>query len=204
MGSWVARIITQLGCRLIAVANTSGAIHAEAGLDPDSLLQHLQDGGKLIDYPDAAPRSGAERISPEALIGLDCEVLIPAALGGVLHAANADSVRARAVIEGANNPTTPAADDILDDKGIVVVPDILANSGGVIVSYFEWAQNLQHVSWDEHEVNNRLGMRMRQAYREVEHRAQAGSITMRQAAYELGIERVVEAGRLRGRRGYGP
>ena len=203
VGAWAARIITQLGCRLIAVSNTSGAIHAETGLDPDALLRHLEAEGKLIDYPDAQPASGAEVISAEQLFGLDCEVLIPAALGGVLHAGNADSVQARLVIEGANNPTTPAADDILDDRGILVIPDILANAGGVIVSYFEWAQNLQHFSWDEREVTNRLGMRMRQAYNEVEHRAQTGGITLRLAAYELGIERVVEAGRLRGRRGYG-
>ena len=106
------------------------------------------------------------------------------------------------IIEGANNPTTPAADAILNDNGVLVVPDVLANAGGVIVSYFEWVQNLQHFSWDEREINDRLGARMRSAYREVEQRARASSVSLRVAAYELGIERIVEAGRLRGHRGY--
>jgi glutamate dehydrogenase (NAD(P)+) len=128
--------------------------------------------------------------------------LIPAALGGALHAANANSVRARMIVEGANNPTTPEADELLNDNGVLVIPDVLANAGGVIVSYFEWAQNLQHFSWDEREVNDRLATRMRRAYREVQERAQANRVTLRVAAYELGIERVVEAGRLRRPRGY--
>jgi glutamate dehydrogenase (NAD(P)+) len=107
------------------------------------------------------------------------------------------------VIEGANNPTTPAADEILHDKGVLVVPDVLANAGGVVVSYFEWVQNLQHLSWEEREVNNRLGAKMRGAYREVEERARrATDVSMRVAAYETAIERVLEATRLRGYGGY--
>jgi len=202
VGSWAARIITQFGCRLVAVSNSSGAIHSEAGIDPNYLLRHLADGGKLPDYPDAAGAEGVEAIAPSELIGLDCEVLIPAALGGTIHSANAGSVRARMIIEGANNPTTPTADQILNDSGVLVVPDVLANAGGVIVSYFEWAQNLQHFSWDEREVNDRLGARMRRAYRKVEERAHATQVSLRVAAYELAIEQIVEAGRLRGHRGY--
>jgi glutamate dehydrogenase (NAD(P)+) len=202
VGSWAARILTRLGCRLVAISNRSGAIHAREGIDPEALLRHLKAGGRLVEFPESAAGVGAEAIPPEKLFELDCEVLIPAALGGALHSGNAGSIRAQMVVEGANNPTTPTADEILTDKGILVVPDLLANAGGVIVSYFEWVQNLQHFSWDEREVNNRLGMRMRQAYREVEQRAQAGSTSLRVAAYELGIERVVEAGQLRGRRGY--
>jgi len=202
VGSWAARLTTQLGCTLIGVSNTSGAIHSESGIDPEALLRHLEQGGTLVEFPDAAGADGVEALPAEDLLALECELLIPAALGGALHASNASSVRARLVVEGANNPTTPTADEILADNGVLVVPDILANTGGVIVSYFEWVQNLQHVSWDEHEVNNRLGARMRQAYREVEQRAAAGSIPLRVAAYELGVERVVEAGRLRGHRGY--
>jgi glutamate dehydrogenase (NAD(P)+) len=196
VGSWTARIMTQLGCTLVGVSNRSGAIHFENGIDPDALAQHLAAGGTLVEYPAAEP------IAAEELLALDCEVLIPAALGGAIHAGNADSIRARMVIEGANNPTTPAADDILRRKGVLIVPDILANAGGVVVSYFEWVQNLQHVVWEEHEVNNKLGARMRSAYRAVEERARRQGVTPRLAAYELAIERVVEATRLRGYGGF--
>jgi glutamate dehydrogenase (NAD(P)+) len=197
VGSWTARIITELGCKLVGTSDTSGAIHREAGINPNALLDHLSEGGKLVEYPKAEP------IPAEELVSLDCEVLIPAALGGTIHAANAESIRARAVIEGANNPTTPTADEILRDKGILVVPDVLANAGGVVASYFEWVQNLQHLSWDEHEVNNKLGAKMRGAYREVEQRANRGKeASLRVAAYELAIERVLVATRLRGYGGY--
>jgi glutamate dehydrogenase (NAD(P)+) len=196
VGSWAARIITELGCKLVGVSNTSGAIHSEAGIDAEALLRHLGDGGKLVDYENAAA------ILPEELMSLDCEVFIPAALGGTIHAANADSIRASVVIEGANNPTTPGADEILRDKGVLVVPDVLANAGGVVVSYFEWVQNLQHVRWDEREVNDRLGQRMCGSYRQVEERATRHEVTLRVAAYELAIERVLDATRLRGSGGY--
>ena len=197
VGSWAARLITDLGCKLIGASNTSGAIHCEAGIDPNALVDHVAHGGTLVEYPVADP------IPPDELVSLDCEVLIPAALGGTIHAANADSIRARIVIEGANNPTTPSADEILRDKDVLVVPDVLANAGGVVVSYFEWAQNLQHLSWDEHEVNNKLGAKMRSAYREVEQRANRGNgASLRVAAYELAIERVLDATRLRGYGGY--
>lgn len=197
VGSWAARIITELGCRLVGVSNTSGAIQSEAGIDPEALVAHLAAGGKLVEY------SGADVITPDELMSLDCEVLIPAALGGAIHAANGDLIRARVVIEGANNPTTPAADEILRNKGVLVIPDVLANAGGVVVSYFEWVQNLQHLRWGEHEVNNKLRAKMRTAYRQVEERANRGKpVSLRVAAYELAIERVLEATRLRGYGGY--
>jgi glutamate dehydrogenase (NAD(P)+) len=196
VGSWAARIITELGCTLIGVSNTSGAIFSEAGIDPAALLAHLAEGGRLVEYPRAEP------IPAEGLISLDCEVLIPAALGGTIHAGNAGCINARVVVEGANNPTTPAADEILTDDGVLVIPDVLANAGGAVVSYFEWVQNLQHLSWDEHEVNNKLRARMRRAYREVEQRANDRGVSMRVAAYELALERVLEATRLRGYGGY--
>jgi glutamate dehydrogenase (NAD(P)+) len=196
VGSWAARIITGLGCTLVGASNTGGAIHCEAGIDPNALVDHLAQGGKLVEYP------GADQIPAEELVALDCELLIPAALGGTIHAANADSIRARLVIEGANNPTTPTADDILYDKGVMVIPDVLANAGGVVVSYFEWVQNLQHTSWEEHEVNDKLAAKMRRAYREVEQRSNRRRVSLRVAAYELAIERVLEATRLRGYGGY--
>ena len=199
VGCWAARIITQLGCKLVGVSNTSGAVHSEAGIDPEALVRHLADGGKLVEFAGARGASGAEAVSPEGLMGLDCEVLIPAALGGAIHAGNADAIRARMIIEGANNPTTPRGDEILNDKDVLVIPDVLANAGGVVVSYFEWVQNLQHFSWDEREVNDKLGAIMRRAYLEVNERADRGDkVPLRVAAYELGIERVVEAARARG------
>ena len=202
VGSWAAQIMAELGCTLVGVSNSSGAIQSEAGIDPNSLLLHLAEGGKLVEYPDAPGAVGAAAVTADELFELDCEVLIPAALGGAIHAANADAVRARMVIEGANNPTTPAADQILSDKGVLVIPDVLANAGGVIVSYFEWTQNLQHFRWDEDQVNQRLAARMQRAYQQVGQRARDGGVSLRVAAYELGIQRVIEAGRLRGRLGY--
>ena len=125
-------------------------------------------------------------------------MFIPAALGGMIHADNADRLDCRMIVEGANSPTTPKADEILEDKGIFVVPDVMANAGGVVVSYFEWVQNLQHFRWDERKVNDRLGTVMRRAYREVLARSQESDSSLRMAAYELGIERVLDAARTRG------
>jgi glutamate dehydrogenase (NAD(P)+) len=192
VGSWAACILQDLGAKIIGVSDVSGAIHHEAGIDCHALREHLRDGGRLDDF------DGVDPISPDELIGLDCDVLIPAALGGMIHAGNADLIRARLIIEGANSPTTPRADEILNEKGIEIVPDVLANAGGVIVSYYEWVQNLQHFTWDEREVNDRLGTRMRKAYREVRSRSIKDDVPMRVAGFELGIERVVDAARTRG------
>jgi len=201
VGAWTARIIAQLGCTLVGVSDTSGAIHSKVGIDPQSLRAHLTEGGKLTDYRGVG--NNTEEIPSEDLMSLDCEVLIPAALGGAIHAANADAIRARLVIEGANNPTTPVADEILRDNGVLVIPDVLANAGGVIVSYYEWVQNLQHISWDEREINDKLRTKMVQAYQEVRaHAVQGQARSLRMAAYELGIGRVLEAMRVRGYGGY--
>jgi glutamate dehydrogenase (NAD(P)+) len=137
-------------------------------------------------------------ITPAELLALECDVLIPAALGGMIHSGNADTVSARMIIEGANSPMTPQADAIVADKGVLVVPDVLANAGGVIVSYFEWVQNLQHLAWDEREVNDRLGTRMRKAFRAVHQRAKQEGESLRVASYALAIERVAQAARDRG------
>ena len=124
-------------------------------------------------------------------------------VGGAIHAANADAIRARLVIEGANNPTTPSADEILHDNRVLVIPDVLANAGGVIVSYYEWVQNLQHISWDEREINDKLMAKMVRAYQEVRAQSAQGPVkSLRMAAYQLGIGRVLEAIRLRGYGGY--
>jgi glutamate dehydrogenase (NAD(P)+) len=192
VGSWAARLAGELGCKLIAVSDASGAIRNEDGIDPDELQRQVSDGRDVPEYEDA------EQISPDELLGTECDVLIPAALGGMIHEANADRVNCKLIVEGANSPTTPAADAILADKGVFVVPDVMANAGGVVVSYFEWVQNLQHFRWTEGEVNDRLGNIMRRAYDTVVDRAKEDDVSMRVAAYSIGIERVLEAARLRG------
>ena len=198
VGSWAARIITELGCRLIGAADVHGAIHSDGGIDACALAEHARNGGALTDFEPAAGEPAVTPISHDELLALGCDVLIPAALGGALHADNADAVQARMIIEGANSPTTPRADEILVDKGIHVVPDVIANAGGVVVSYFEWVQNLQHFSWTEEEVNEKLSSIMRDAYHTVSERAKRADVSLRIASYELGIQRVVEAARLRG------
>ncbi|HEV2772331.1 MAG TPA: Glu/Leu/Phe/Val dehydrogenase dimerization domain-containing protein [Thermoleophilaceae bacterium] len=192
VGSWAARIITGLGARIVGVSDANGAIRSDEGIDPDALLRHLGDGGVLPEFEDA------EAIDPDDLVGIECDVFIPAALGGMIHERNAERLNCRMMIEGANSPTTPKADEILEDKGVYVIPDVMANAGGVVVSYFEWVQNLQHFRWDEREVNDKLSGIMRRAYRGIAQRANDSDLSLRSAAYELGIERVVEASRTRG------
>ncbi len=192
VGSWAARLAAELGCKLIAVSDARGAIRNDDGIDPDRLHEHVSEGREVPEYEDA------EQVSPEELLATECEVLVPAALGGMIHEANADSVNCKLIVEGANSPTTPAADTILADKGIFVVPDVMANAGGVVVSYFEWVQNLQHFRWSEEDVNERLANIMRGAYETVCDRAEKDDVPMRVAAYSIGIERVLEAARLRG------
>jgi glutamate dehydrogenase (NAD(P)+) len=183
----------QLGAKMVAASDAYGAIRNDGGIDAGELAKHVAESGRVDDF------EGAEPVGPEDFLRTPCEVFIPAALGGMIHADNADLLDTKMVLEGANSPTTPTADEILTDKGIFVIPDVMANAGGVVVSYFEWVQNLQHFRWDEREVNDRLGTIMRRAYREVTSRARSGEgVPLRVAAYQLGIERVVEAARLRG------
>jgi glutamate dehydrogenase (NAD(P)+) len=192
VGSWAARIMQQLGCTMVAVSDANGAIRNDAGIDANELQDFVATGGMLPDF------ERADSIDPDDLVAVPCDVFIPAALGGMIHEGNADLVECRMMIEGANSPTTPAADRILAEKGVYVIPDVMANAGGVVCSYFEWVQNLQHFRWDEREVNDKLGTVMRRAYREVSGRAKQEDLPLREAAYLVGIERVVEAARTRG------
>jgi glutamate dehydrogenase (NAD(P)+) len=192
VGSWAARLAGQLGCKLVGASDANGAIRNDDGIDPDELHEHVVGGGSVPEC------SEGDDISPDELLEIECEVFIPAALGGMIHKANADRMNCKMIVEGANSPTTPAADEILTDKGVFVVPDVMANAGGVVVSYFEWVQNLQHFRWREDDVNERLGAIMRSAYAEVSARAEKDEVPLRVAAYSLGIERVLEAARLRG------
>ncbi len=192
VGSWAARLMQELGAKVVGASDAYGAVRSDEGFDAEAMRQHVQEGGKLTEF------EGVDEISPEELLDIECEVFIPAALGGMLHQGNADRLNCKMIVEGANSPTTPGADAILDDKGVLVVPDVMANAGGVIVSYFEWVQNLQHFRWEEREVNDRLGRIMRGAFRRVDSRAKESEISLRMAAYEVGIERVAEAARTRG------
>jgi glutamate dehydrogenase (NAD(P)+) len=192
VGSWTALIMQQLGVKLVGVSNAQGAIRNDAGIDAAELHEFISKGGNINEY------GKAEVISPDQLLEIECDVFVPAALGGMIHEGNVEVMRARMVLEGANSPTTPGADEILAEKGVYVIPDLLANAGGVVVSYFEWVQNLQHFRWDEREINDKLGTIMRRAFREVSTAAKERDLSLRVAAYELGIERVVAAARTRG------
>ena len=192
VGSWAARILQDMGCKLVAASDAHGAIRSDGGIDAHALAKHAEAGGALPDF------EGVERIAPDELLEVECELFIPAALGGMIHEHNADRMKCRLVIEGANSPTTPHADQILADNGVHVIPDVMANAGGVIVSYFEWVQNLQHFRWEEDEVNERLKKIIQRAYDEVRAKADERDLPLRPAAYELGIERVMEAATTRG------
>ena len=192
VGSWAARILQQLGVKIIGVSNADGAIRSDEGIDSVKLHEFIEEGGKLTEF------EGVEVISPDDLIAIPCDVFVPAALGGMIHEGNADRVQCKVLLEGANSPTTPRADEILRDKGVYVIPDVMANAGGVIVSYFEWVQNMQHFRWEEREINDKLGNIMRRAFREVDTVARQKDLCLRDAAYELGIERVVETAKTRG------
>jgi glutamate dehydrogenase (NAD(P)+) len=193
VGSWAARILHDKGGKCIAVDTVDGSIRSDAGIDPHKLYDYIFDeGGDIGEFPDSEPTSKEEFLETE------CDVFIPAALGGAIHEHNAGTLNCRILLEGANSPTTPKADEILNDKGVYIAPDVLCNAGGVIVSYFEWVQNLQHFRWDEDEVNQRLEKIIKRGYAEVAEKCKDDQTTPRIAAYELGIERVVEASRTRG------
>jgi glutamate dehydrogenase (NAD(P)+) len=192
VGSWAARIMQQLGGTMVAASDAHGAIRAEGGIDANELHRHIAEGGAITEF------GGVEEIDPEDLVAVPCDVFIPAALGGMIHEHNADRMQCRVLIEGANSPTTPAADEILRAKDVYTIPDVMANAGGVVASYFEWVQNLQHFRWEEREVNDRLGTVMRKAFRDVSGRAKEEGLRLREAAYLIGLERVVDAAKTRG------
>jgi glutamate dehydrogenase (NAD(P)+) len=193
VGGLAAQYLHDAGCCVVAVSDVGGGIYHSRGLDPSALIKHLRSGAEsVVGYP------GTEEISNAELLELDVDVLVPAALEGVIHEGNAAAVKARFVVEGANGPTTPDGDAILEDRGVVVVPDILANSGGVAVSYFEWVQDLQAYFWSEDEVNDRLKVMMERAYGEVSELATEQGLSLRTAAQVIGVGRVAEAHRTRG------
>jgi glutamate dehydrogenase (NAD(P)+) len=192
VGSWFARLVPELGCRVVAVSDVAGGVYRREGLDIDALFGHVQARGSVVDAPDTEP------ITNEDLLELEVDVLVPAALDQVIHGGNAARVKARVVVEAANHPVTPSADEILHAAGVVVIPDILANAGGVTVSYFEWVQNIQQFRWEEQQVNAELRKRMAAAWANVHARAVADGIPLRLAAFAIAVERVERADKLRG------
>ncbi len=191
-GSIAARLLSEDGCIIVAVSDSQGGVYNSKGLDVRSLLAFKQEHDSLTGFPNG------ERVTNQELLELECDILIPAALENQLNGDNARRVRARMVIEAANGPTNPDADKIFYDRGIFVAPDILANAGGVTVSYFEWVQDLQSFFWSEEETNKRLLQIMTKAFAQVYKIAQEKKVDMRTAAYILAVGRVAEATVTRG------
>src|SRR3954447_22351765 len=192
VGSWAAMEAADRGARIVAVSDRFGGIHSAAGLDISALVQLAKSGAKVTDF------KGAEPMANEDLLVCDCDVLIPAALGEVIDGDNAPHVQAKVVVEAANYPVTPSGDKVLHDRGIDVVPDILANAGGVTGSYFEWTRNIQQMPWTEEKFNEVLAAYLQRAYVAVDTFATEHQCTMREAAFAIGIERVAHASRMRG------
>ncbi len=192
VGSWAAKYFHDGGAKVIAVADVDGAVRNDAGLDVPSLLKHLAEKRTVAGFP------GGEAFSNAKIFSVPCDILIPAALNGVIHEENVGQIQTRLVLEGANNPIDPHADQSLFERKIPVVPDILANAGGVTVSYFEWTQNLQQYYWEEAEVQQKLEGVMNRAYSEVHEMAKARTVSLRTAAFMVAIQRVFEAVKLRG------
>lgn len=192
VGGTTAKLLSGYGSHVIAVSDSSGGVYNKKGLDITGLQRHKEATGSVIDFQDS------DNISNSELLEMECDLLVPAALEGTICAPNAASIKAKMILEGANGPTTAEADKILNEKGILIIPDILANAGGVVVSYFEWVQGTQAFFWREDEVNSRLQEIMDNAFHEVLEISQREKVNMRDAAYMLAIGRLASAIQIRG------
>ncbi len=192
VGGVAGKLFAEAGARVIAVQDHGGTIFREAGLDVPALLQHVALTGSVAGFADA------EVLANEQFWSVDCDILIPAALEQQITAANAGSIKARMIIEGANGPTTPAADDILMERNVLVVPDVIANAGGVTVSYFEWVQDFSSFFWDEDEINARLVKIMKTAFASVWQVAQENKVSLRTATFIVACKRILHTRELRG------
>ncbi len=191
-GNFSAKFLQDLGAKLIAANDSSGGVYNPDGMDAFDLKEYKDEHGELLGYP------GSKEISNEDLLTLECDILVPAAMENQINEKNAHDIKAKMVAEAANGPTTPEADKILNDKGVVVLPDILANAGGVTVSYFEWVQNMYNYYWDKEEVDSKLEKIMVNAFDRVHKKHQEKDVSYRVAAYMVAIERLTEAMRARG------
>lgn len=192
VGSYAAKFISQAGGKIVAISDAGGAIYSKDGIDIESLMLHTQSAGTICGY------EGAEAMKRDQLLTVDCDVLIPAALGGVLTREVASDIKAKYIIEAANGPTTPEADEYFIKNGIILLPDIFVNAGGVVVSYFEWVQNIQQFRWNLKRVNEELKTIMLDAYSEIVQTAKTTNCDLRTAAFQLAISRVARATALRG------
>jgi glutamate dehydrogenase (NAD(P)+) len=192
VGSFFAKFVSELGANVIAISDSTGGVFNDKGVDVAAAFAHKREGGSLRDL------KGGDHITNDELLLLDCEVLAPCALEQVITEENADQVKAKLIVEGANGPVTPAGDEILEENGVLVLPDVLANAGGVVVSYFEWVQGLQEYFWKEDEVNARLHEITIRAFDETWETSDAKKLSMRLSAYGLAVSRVAEATVTRG------
>ncbi len=192
VGGVAAKLMSDIGVRIVGISDSTGGVYSPNGLDIQALMRHKCDTNSVQNFP------GSDNITNEELLELPCDILCPAALAGVITEENAPRVKANIIVEGANGPTTPDADDILYDRNVMMIPDILANAGGVTVSYFEWVQNLQELLWSEEEVNRRLEHILFRSFDEVYRLSQEKKVHMRTAALALGVHRVAQATKLRG------
>ncbi len=191
-GMHAATLMAERGYRIVAASDSRGGVANQKGLDVRGLVAHKSETGSVVGF------GGGEPMSNKDVLECDCDVLVPAALEKVITQENASKIRAKIVAEAANGPTLPEADRILHERGVMVLPDILANAGGVTVSYFEWVQDLQENFWEEDEINERLKRKMTRAFRETHEQAVRHGVNMRTGAYAVAVERVAEATRLRG------
>ncbi|MCG8408544.1 MAG: hypothetical protein MI923_25360 [Phycisphaerales bacterium] len=187
VGSWTAILLAELGAKIVAVSDVQGGIFKEDGLDVQATLQHLKETGSVVDMP------GTRELQSGEILTLDVDILVPAALGGVITRNNADDVQAKLIVEAANSPVTTRADEMLRSRGVTVVPDILVNAGGVTVSYFEWVQNLQQVRWELDHVNQELEKYMMKAWSLVHATHTEQGVPLRIAAYVAALDRLAEA-----------
>ena len=192
VGSWTARLVGSLGARVVAVSDVGGGVYRDDGLDVQALYDHVRETRSVGGF------GGTDAVTNAELLELDVDVLIPAALDRVVNASNAERIKARVIIEAANHPVTPSADDVLGERGVVVIPDILANAGGVTVSYFEWVQNIQQFRWEEDKVNEELHRTMARSWKQVHARSTVDGIPLRLAAFAIAVEKVNRAEQLRG------
>lgn len=192
VGTWTARIAADMGAKIVAVSDISGAVRNPEGLDVEACIQHVKEKGGVKGF------FGGEDLPGEHLLFEDCDVLIPAALGGVITKDNAADIRAKIIVEAANGPTTPEANDLLEKRDVLIVPDIYANAGGVTVSYFEWVQNLQQFTWPEDHVNEQLEVKMKKAFETLWRVSKERNVSLRTAAFIIAIGRVGRARVLRG------
>jgi glutamate dehydrogenase (NAD(P)+) len=181
-----------MGCKVIAVSDSKGGIFNGKGIDVSDLLKHKRESGSVIGFRDS------DAISSTGVLEIPCDILIPAALENQIWEGNADKIQAKIIAEAANGPTTPKADEILDERSIFVIPDILANAGGVIVSYFEWVQNIQEYFWPEKRISSELNRILSDSFRKILEMSKKEKISMKMAAYCLGVDRVVQATKDRG------